>query len=132
VSGLSRRREGERASAAVEFALVLPLILVMVLALVQVGLLVKDQLVVTGSARAGGREAAVTLDDDRVRQVALDAAVGLEASSVEVMIERQGGAGAPVRVSVRYHDAVAIPLVDWLFPDVVDLTSAAVFRQETG
>jgi Flp pilus assembly protein TadG len=132
VSGLSRRWRGDRASAAVEFALVLPLILVMVLALVQVGLLVKDQLVVSGSARAGGREAAVTLDDERVRQVAIDAAVGLNASELEVVIERQGGAGSPVRVSVRYHDAVAIPLVDWLFPDTIDLSSAVVFRQEMG
>lgn len=132
MSGLPRRWKGERASAAVEFALVLPLILVMILALVQVGLLVKDQLVVTGSARAGGREAAVTLDDERVRQVALDAAVGLDASNIDVVIERQGGAGSPVRVSVRYQDAMAIPLVDWLFPDFVDLTSVAVFRQETG
>jgi hypothetical protein len=104
----------------------------MVLALVQVGLLVKDQLVVSGSARAGGREAAVTLDDERVRQVAIDAAVGLDASSLDVVIDRQSGAGSPVRVSVRYHDAVAIPLVDWLFPDVIDLSSAAVYRQETG
>jgi hypothetical protein len=103
----------------------------MVLALVQVGLLVKDQMVVSGSARAGGREAAVTVDEERVRQVALDAAVGLNASRIEVLIDRQSGAGSPVRVTVRYHDAVALPLVDWLFPDVIDLTSAAVFRQET-
>ena len=48
------RGRGERASAAVEFALVLPLILIMSLALVQVGLLVKDQLVVLGAAALPG------------------------------------------------------------------------------
>ena len=36
----------ERGSAAVEFALVLPLVLILALALVQVGLLVKDGLVI--------------------------------------------------------------------------------------
>jgi Flp pilus assembly protein TadG len=132
VRDLLGRWRGEKASAAVEFALVLPLILIMVLALLQVGLLVKDQLIVSGSARAGGREAAVTIDDDRVRQVALEAAVGLQAANVEVVIERQGGAGAPVGVTVLYHDAVAISLVDWLFPDDITLGSTAVFRQETG
>jgi Flp pilus assembly protein TadG len=132
VRDLLGRWRGERASAAVEFALVLPLILIMGLALLQVGLLVKDQLIVSGSARAGGREAAVTIDDDRVRQVALDAAVGLQAANVEIVIERQGGAGAPVGVTIRYHDAVAISLVDWLFPDDITLSSRAVFRQETG
>ena len=42
-------------SAAVEFALVLPLVLVMALALVQVGLLVRDRLLVESAARAGAR-----------------------------------------------------------------------------
>ena len=49
-----RRQVG---SAAVEFALVLPLVLVMALALVQVGLLVRDRLLVEAAARAGARDA---------------------------------------------------------------------------
>jgi Flp pilus assembly protein TadG len=40
----------------VEFALVLPLLLVMCLALVQVGLLARDRLLVEAVARAGARE----------------------------------------------------------------------------
>ena len=48
-----------RGSAAVEFALVLPLLLVVGLALLQVGLLTKDQLIVQEAARAGARQAAV-------------------------------------------------------------------------
>jgi len=47
------RRVGERGTAAVEFALVLPLLLVLTLALVQVGLLAKDRLLVEAAARAG-------------------------------------------------------------------------------
>src|SRR5207248_4085522 len=86
-------RTRERASASVEFALVLPLVLVMALALVQVGLLVKDQLVVAGSARAGAREAAVTTDDQQVRQATQNAAVGLDPARLDIEVARQGGAG---------------------------------------
>jgi Flp pilus assembly protein TadG len=43
----------DRGSAVVEFALVLPLLLLVVLAVVQVGLLGRDQLLVTQSSRAG-------------------------------------------------------------------------------
>jgi len=96
---------GERASAAVEFALVLPLVLIMALALVQVGLLVKDQLILAGAARAGAREGAVS---------------------------REGGAGSAVRVSMLYHAPVAVPFVGWLFPSSVDLSANATMRQETG
>jgi len=45
----------ERGTAAVEFALVLPLVLVVALALVQTGLLVRDRLLVEVAARAGAR-----------------------------------------------------------------------------
>jgi Flp pilus assembly protein TadG len=52
-----RRVRHETGSAAVELALVLPLVLMMVLALLQVGLLAKDSLVVVQAAREGAREA---------------------------------------------------------------------------
>nr|MBA3738436.1 pilus assembly protein [Actinomycetota bacterium] len=42
----------ERGTAAVEFALVLPLVLVVALALVQTGLLVRDRLLVEAAVRA--------------------------------------------------------------------------------
>lgn len=125
---------GERASAAVEFALVLPLVLVMALALLQVGLVVKDELVVLGSARTGAREAAVTVDDAAVRQAAVDSAAagGLDPSSVEVTVDREGGAGTPVAVGVTYHAPLSVPLVEWLFPSPIDLSGTVTMRQETG
>lgn len=50
-----RRGANERGTAAVEFALVLPLLLMLTLALVQVGLLARDRLLVEAAARAGAR-----------------------------------------------------------------------------
>jgi len=122
----------DRGSAAVEFALVLPLVLVVSLAIVQVGLLVKDQVLVEESARAGAREAAVSADDEQVRQAVLSAAVGLDEGQLDVTVTREGGAGSAVTVTVVYQAPVDIPLVTWLFPGSVDLRGAAVMRQETG
>jgi hypothetical protein len=106
----------------------------MALALVQVGLLVKDQLVVGGGARAGAREGAVTTDDARVSQSAIDAAAagGLDPGRLEVAIEREGAVGTPVKVTVTYDDPVVVPLVAWLFPTSIQLTSAVTMRQEGG
>ncbi|MFB3739469.1 MAG: TadE family protein, partial [Candidatus Velamenicoccus archaeovorus] len=56
-----------RGSATVELALVMPILLLVCLALVQVGLFARDQLVVVQAARAGARQAAVDLDDGSVR-----------------------------------------------------------------
>lgn len=122
----------ERGSATVEFALVLPLVLLMALALVQVGLLVKDQVVVEEAARAGARQATVTTDDQEARDAAVAAAVSLDGDELDVSVDREGGTGSAVTVTVIYHAAVDIPLVSWLFPDAVDLRGVATMRQEVG
>ena len=123
---------GQRGSAAVEFALVLPLVLILALATLQVALLTKDELIIQGSARAGAREAAVSSDDASALQAAVDAAVGLDPGRLDVAVRRGDGSDQPVVVTVRYHAPIEIPTVTWLFPDRVDLSATATMRQETG
>jgi Flp pilus assembly protein TadG len=121
---------GTRGSAAVEFALVLPLLLVVGLALLQVGLLAKDQLVVQEAARAGARQAAVSSDDGSVREAVADAAVGLDRSLLTVSVSRDEASDGPVTVVVAYEAPIAIPMVRWLFPSVVRVSAEATMRQE--
>jgi hypothetical protein len=111
---------------------VLPLVLVMALALIQVGVLIKDQIIVEEAARAGAREAAVTVDDGEVRQAVEASSVSLDADELVVTVDREGGAGSPVTVIVVYHSSLGVPLVSWLFPSTVDVTGAATMRQEIG
>src|SRR5207244_11316430 len=125
-------RGNERGSAVVEFALVLPLVLVMSLAIVQIGLLVEDQSLVGGAARAGAREASVNADDEQVRQAVASAAVGLDGTKLGVTIAREGGAGSAVTVTVDYQAPVDIPLVTWLFPGSVNLRGTDVRRRGRG
>lgn len=122
--------EAERGSAAVEFALVLPVLLVVALGLLQVGLVLRDQLLVAQSARAGAREAAVTDAQDEIRRAALLAAPGLAEERVDVAVARSGSIGAPVTVTVHYDVPVTVPFVDWLFPASVSLAGQSTMRQE--
>jgi hypothetical protein len=105
--------------------------MVIVLALLQVGLLVKDQLVVVGAARAGAREAAVTRDDRKARDAAVTAAVTLRSDHIDVDVRRDGGVGTAVVVTVFYRASAVVPFVEWLFPATVDLRASATMRQET-
>jgi hypothetical protein len=125
---VTRRREA--GSAAVELALVLPLALLMALAIVQVGILAKDALVVVQAAREGAREAAVTTDDARVRDAAIRGG-GLPEDRTEVEVARAGDVGDPVTVTVRYRAPLVVPFVEWLFPDEATLGASATMRQET-
>ncbi len=125
-----RTRKDERGSATVEFALVLPLLLVIALGLVQVGLIARDQLLVVQASRAGAREAAVSPDESAVRSAAGDAAAGIDASLLQVDVSWGGGRGEPVMVSVVYQEPIRVPFVSWLFPPAATLRASATMRQE--
>lgn len=107
----------------------MPLALLVALALVQIGLVAKDALVVQQAAREGAREAAVTTDDARVRDAALRAS-GLAEERTEVKVSRSGSTGDPVTVIVEYRAPMVVPFVEWLFSDEATLSAAATMRQE--
>ena len=126
-----RRRAGrEDGSAVVELALLLPVVFLVLLAAVQVGLLARDQLVLTQAARAGAREAAVSLDEGQVRAAILAAAPGLDGGGIGLEVSREGGQGDPVQVTLAYEVAIAGPLAGWLLPGSVELRASATMRQE--
>ena len=115
-----------------EFALVLPLLLVLALGLIQVGLLARDRLLVEAAARAGARAAAIQDDPAAIDAAAHAAAPALDPAATIVTVTRDGGRGLPVAVQVAYEDAVRVPLVGWLVGNTVHLSSTAVMRQEFG
>jgi Flp pilus assembly protein TadG len=114
----------------VEFALVLPLVLMVALAMLQVGLTVRDRLLVSEGARAGAREAAVEEDGDQVRAAVLRAAPSLDSSRTSVLVAPPSVQGQLRDVTVDYRMPVSVPLVDWLFPNEIDLEATASMRQE--
>jgi Flp pilus assembly protein TadG len=126
----TRPDRSEGGSAVVEFALVLPLVLVVSLSLVQVGLLIRDRLLIEAAARAGARAAAVEADEDAVRTAALAAAPDLDPTLAGVEIAREGTQGDPVTVSISYEEVVRVPLIGWLFGSSIRLDATATDRQE--
>ncbi len=113
-----------------EFALVLPIVLVVALALVQVGLLARDRLLVEAAARAGARAAAVEADDAAIRTAAFAAAPDLDPTVASVEVARMGTQGDPVSVSFGYDEPIRVPLIGWLFGASVHLDAVATDRQE--
>lgn len=91
-------RNGERGQTMVEFALVLPILLVVLLAIIQFGIAFNDYLALTDAVRAGSRQAAVS------RQ--LPDPVG--SAEARVRSAAQGSldaaAGGPLTVTVTYRD----------------------------
>ena len=116
----------------VEFALLLPILLLVLLAFVQVGVLARDRLLLAQASRAGAREAAITDSYSAVLEAATLAGAGLDPARLRLAIERAGARGSPVTVSIAYDVPVAGVLAGWLLPSIVTLDATATSRQEFG
>lgn len=121
-------RKYERGQATVEAALVLPLVVVLLLAVVQVGLLVRAEVLVTHAAREAARAAAVDPDPDAPVEAATSATT-LDKGRMEVRVQGRNGAGSRVEVEVTYSAATDVPLVGGLMGDVT-LHASATMRVE--
>lgn len=124
----TRLRAGRRSDSgqsAVEFALVLPLLLMLILGLLQVGVMVRDQIMVLGAAREGVRLATVTPDSRMIENAAGEAAPGLDLS-VQVVRGTERGEAAKVTVSAS---PVKLPLVGQMV-GAIKLRGAATMRIE--
>ena len=64
-----RRRRGERGASAVEFALVVPILLMMVFGIVDFGLAINRYAMVNNAAREGVREASLGATESEIRAV---------------------------------------------------------------
>jgi len=94
----------------VELALVLPLVMILLLAVAQLGLLVRDQILVVHAAREAAREAAVDPAADAPKRAAL-ASSSLDGGRLTVSSSGRGAPGSRVRVDVAYRPSTAVPLV---------------------
>ena len=121
-----RSRRGDGGQASVELALLLPVVLVLLLAVLQVGLLARDVVLVTHAAREGARAAATDPDPAVARAAAL-ASSGLDPSRLTVTTVVTGDDTARrVRVEVAYRAPTAVPLVGTLLADRTIRTSATM------
>ena len=115
--------------ATVELALLLPVIFMLLLAVLQVGLVARDQVLVANAAAGGGsggrgRQPARCCGGRPRRQSG-----PLKPDDLHVEVGARGDVGSTVRVVVRYRSVTDVPLVGPLVGDV-DLQADATMRVE--
>ena len=111
-----------------ELVLVLPLVLLLLLAVVQVALVARDAVLVVHAAREGAREAAVNRSDEAARTAAAEGS-GLGGPRLDVRVHRHKTPGGQVQVRVNYRAPTDVPLIGRVVPDV-GLSSRAAMRVE--
>ena len=120
-------RRGEPGSAVVEFVLVLPALVLVLLAVVEVTVVARTQYELVHAAREGARTAATVSDPSRAVQAvqaALDPSV---AGRVQVTVERPGTVGSQAVVTVVLPHRLGARILGGL---QLDLRARSVMRVE--
>lgn len=102
--------------------------LVLLLGVVQVGLVARDQVLTVHAAREAVRVAAVDPDVEAARAVAADGS-GLPRSRLRVDVGQRGPPGSRVEVEVTYRCPTVVPIIGPLLGDV-EVHARATMRVE--
>jgi Flp pilus assembly protein TadG len=132
---VARHLRGEQGSAAVEFALVLPLLVVLLFGIVQFSLMYNRQQALHAAAREGARAASIpTTTKVAVVAAVTGALAGTSFSSPAIVsvapdVDQpcQGRSGEPVTVTVDADNDLDVPL--WK-STTIGLTGKGTFRCE--
>ena len=115
-----------RGSAVVEFALVFPLVVLGLLAVLEVAIVARAQVEVVAAAREGARQAAVDPDPAKAAEAARGA-LGDAGERARVHVVRPQVVGAAAVVTVRLPHSVASGVFGGI---AIDLHARATMRVE--
>ena len=122
-----RRWKDQRGAVAVEFALVFPLLMLVLFGIIEYGAVYNAQLQITGAAREAARDMALTGNTGTATAAALDATAGLAPalSAGDVTFSSGGCApGTDVTVTISYDK----PFLTGMFGATIPLTGQATRR----
>ena len=121
-AGSVRHHRADRGQATIELALCLPLVCLMLLGVVQVAVVVRDQLLVQHAAREAVRAASVSAAS--AAAATQNAAAIVDRASVAIAVSANR-----VTVPVTRTTHTDVPLIGALLPDVVLTAQASMARE---
>lgn len=128
---LLKRKTGQ---SLVEMALVLPVILLLLTAVIDFGLLFNNYLVVSNASREGARCASIGYTDIQVKNTVRNFASTLDVDKLSIIIEPNapGGrtSGDAVTVTVQYRYSMMTPVIAAVFREPIDLKTSTTMRCE--
>ena len=116
----------------VEFALILPILLLLLVGIMEFGFLFHEYLVVTHAAREGAREATLGATDAEVQALVKNAAASIDKGQLTVTTSPASRVrGSSVTVTVTNPVLIRTPLISNFFPqNPFPVSGTAIMRVE--
>ena len=123
----SRQSDPDSGQATVELALVMPLIIGLLLIILTVGLVVRDQLAVWHAASAGARAASISPHSPDVVQQAVEDEVGLRPLHLRIVRDDD-----LITVEAQYPRTINLWLIKHIVPPLTLSASVTMHVQDVG
>lgn len=125
--------KNEKGQALVEFAIILPILLLIVLGILQFGMLINSYLTISNSAREGARLGIVGGTNTDIQNVILKTSPNLDSKSLLISITPSNGSrnsGDTLTVKITYNYNLTVPIISSLFNNNVTLNAQTSMRIE--
>ena len=131
---LIKLRGDNRGQALVEFALALPLLLLLLMAIFEFGNIFHSYLLITTASREGARMGVVGQSDNEIIQRVEEICSTLDTNKMTINIEPHDthyrNRGVPLTVEVDYQNYLITPLLSTFLPDPLTLRARSIMRIE--
>jgi Flp pilus assembly protein TadG len=124
------KRKGQ---SIVEFALLVPVLVLILIAIIEFGLLFNAYFVIQTSARDAARQLSIGASDADIQTLVVNQAVGLDVAQLTTTIDPAQGSrtrGSDVTVTIVYGHSVITPLLSIFTGQIIDLEAKVVMRVE--
>lgn len=129
---MKRLRSDERGQAITEFALVIPVLLLILMGVVEIGRIFHAYLVVEEAARDAARYVSVGVADSKVATaIANDTTtLGTVTYTITPSDPAERLSGQPITVHISYPVNLITPVLDKIFPNPTVVQSTITMRKE--
>lgn len=125
-----KNQEGQ---ALVEFALILPILLLLVMGILQFGMMLNSYLSIENASREGARAGIIGSSDSEIKSTVIATSPSLDPNIVIVTItptEANRKSGETLTVKVTYNYILNVPIISSIFNNVIELNGQTSMRVE--
>lgn len=130
---MKQKLRNESGQSMVEFALILPVLLFIVIGIIEFGFMFSGYLALTNASREAVRYISLGGDNASAIQRAKDVSMNLDPNQMTILIDPSGGIrerGDSVKVTIQYDYKFLTPFFGVLFGNTLELEADAVMRVE--
>jgi Flp pilus assembly protein TadG len=123
--------KSEKGQSLVEFALVVPILALLLFGIVDFGRIFHAYLTIDHAGREAARAASIGKDETTVKQVAFDSGASINLNTTGyVEVQNTGSSGSEAKITITYPIAPITPIIGTFFSEGFKLTDTTVMRVE--